>query len=143
MTALNITVHDQPEASDALVVDGGLDASNGAAFDDVRPLACFLRDADGAVLGGAVGRRWGECAELQQLWVRPDLRRRGWGAQLVRAFERRAAAHGCRRVYLETFSFQARRLYRSLGYQTRHSVGGFAPGVEKHWMVHELDAPPA
>jgi len=143
MAALKITVHDQPDASEALHIDAGLEASNGASFDDVRPLACFVRDADGAVIGGAVGRRWGECAELQQLWVRPDLRRRGWGAQLVRAFERRAAAHGCRRVYLETFSFQAPRLYRSLGYQTRHSVGGFAPGVEKHWMVHELDAPPA
>ena len=140
MTAWNITVHDQPEASDALVVDGGLDASNGAAFDDVRPLACFLRDADGIVLGGAVGRRWGECAELQQLWVRPDLRRQGLGARLVRTFEKHAATHGCVRAYLETFSFQAPRLYRSLGYEMRHTITGYGPGIAKHWMVHEFAA---
>ena len=140
MAALEITVHDQPEAGDARVVDGGLDASNGAAFDDVRPLACFLRDAAGAVLGGAVGRRWGECAELQQLWVRPDLRRQGLGAQLVRAFEQQAAARGCVRVYLETFSFQAPRLYRSLGYEMRHTIAGYGPGIQKHWMLHELGA---
>jgi GNAT superfamily N-acetyltransferase len=138
MTALKITSHDQPDTADALVVDAGLDASNGAAFDDVRPLACFLRDADGAVLGGAVGRRWGECAELQQLWVRPDLRRQGLGGSLVRAFEQQAAARGCARVYLETFSFQAPRLYHALGYEMRHTIGGYGPGIEKHWMVHEL-----
>ena len=140
MAALDITVHDQPEPGDALIVDAGLGASNGAAFDDVRPLACFLRDADGAVLGGAVGRRWGECAELQQLWVRPEWRRQGLGARLVRAFEQRAAEHGCKRVYLETFSFQAPDLYRSLGYEVRHTISGFAPGIHKHLMVHALDA---
>jgi len=138
MTALKITSHDQPDVADALVVEAGLDASNGAAFDDVRPMACFLRDADGAVQGGAVGRRWGECAELQQLWVRPELRRQGLAARLVQAFEQQAGTHGCARVYLETFSFQAPGLYRALGYETRHTIAGYGPGIEKHWMVHEL-----
>jgi len=141
MPDLQLTVHDAPDADEVRIVERGLDAANDAlrAFDDVRPLACFVRDHAGAVLGGAVGRWWGECAELQQLWVRPTLRRQGWGAQLVRAFERRAAELGCRRVYLETFSFQAAALYRSLGYETRHRISGYAPGVHKHWMVHELD----
>ncbi|HEU5294794.1 MAG TPA: GNAT family N-acetyltransferase [Burkholderiaceae bacterium] len=141
MHDLEITVHDTPDAVDALIVDQGLDAANQAAapLHDVRPLACFARDRAGAVVAGAVGRRWGECAELQQLWVRADLRRRGWGARLVRAFERRAAELGCKRVYLETFSFQAPTLYRSLGYEVRHTIGGYAPGIHKQWMVHELD----
>jgi GNAT superfamily N-acetyltransferase len=140
MTAFQLTVHDAPDAGDARVVDTGLDDANDAAapLHEVRPLACFLRDGDGAVVGGAVGRRWGECAELQQLWVRPDLRRQGLGAQLVRAFESRAAEHGCRTVYLETFSFQAPRLYASLGYQMRHTIEGFGHGIAKHLMVHRL-----
>jgi len=142
MNDWTITTHDQPDASDALIVDGGLGASNGAAFDDVRPLACFLRDAEGGVLGGVVGRRWGECAELQQLWVQPELRRQGLGARLVQAFERQAATHGCMRVYLETFSFQAPRLYRALGYEVRHTIAGYAAGIQKHLMVHELGAGP-
>jgi GNAT superfamily N-acetyltransferase len=104
----------------------------------VRPLACFARDADGTVIAGALGRRWGVCAELQQLWVRPDLRRQGLGARLVRAFEARAVQHGCSTAYLETFSFQAPRLYASLGYEVRHTIKGFGPGIEKHLMVHEL-----
>ena len=135
-----LTVHDQPDGEAAAVVDAGLGDANDAAapLHEVQPLACFLRTAQGAVIGGAVGRRWGACAELQQLWVRPDLRRRGLGAQLVRAFEARAASHGCTTVYLETFSFQAPRLYASLGYEMRHTIEGFGHGIAKHLMVHPL-----
>jgi len=140
MTPLELTTHDEPDAAEALVVDQGLDEYNNASapLHEVRPLACFLRDGSGAVLAGAVGRTWGACAELQQLWVKPELRRQGLGARLVRAFEQRAAQRGCVRVYLETFSFQAPRLYASLGYEMRHTVRGYAPGIEKHWMLHEL-----
>jgi len=87
-----------------------------------------------------VGRTWGECAELRQLWVAPALRRRGLGARLVRLFEQQALSRGCRRVYLDTFSFQAPRLYEALGYERRHTLAGFAPGIEKYLMVHELSA---
>jgi GNAT superfamily N-acetyltransferase len=85
-----------------------------------------------------VGRRWGVCAELQQLWVKPELRRQGHGARLVRAFEAQAARCGCRTLYLETFSFQAPRLYASLGYEMRHTIEGFGHGIAKHLMVHHL-----
>ena len=141
MSEFELTVHDEPSAADAHIVDQGLDDYNKASapLHDVRPLACFLRDGAGGVVGGGVGRTWGLCAELQQLWVQPELRRRGLGARLVRAFEQRAAQRGCVLVYLETFSFQAPRLYASLGYQMRHTVRGYAPGIEKHWMLHELE----
>ena len=139
-TAFQLTVHDQPDADAARVVDTGLGDANDAAapLHEVRPLACYLRATDDAVIGGAVGRRWGVCAELLQLWVRPDLRRQGLGAQLVRAFEARAAEHGCALVYLETFSFQAPRLYASLGYEMHHTIEGFGHGIAKHLMVHSL-----
>jgi GNAT superfamily N-acetyltransferase len=142
MPAPTITVHDEPDRAAALIVDTGLDEANTAAapLHEVQPLQCFARDAAGAVIGGAVGRTWGECAELQQLWVAPELRQQGIGARIVQAFEARAAARGCRRVYLETFSFQAPRLYASLGYVTHHTTRGFTPEIHKHVMVHELAA---
>ena len=74
MKALELTVHDEPDAADSRVVDQGLDDHNNASapLHEVRPLACFVRDAAGAVIGGAVGRTWGACAELQQLWVQGE-----------------------------------------------------------------------
>ena len=141
----SISVHDDLPAAEAAVIDAGLDAANAAAaaLHEVRPLACFARLPSGVVVGGAVGRTWGACCELQQLWVEPAQRRRGLATRLVRAFEARAQARGCRVFYLETFSFQAPALYRSLGYATRHVIEGFAPGVAKFLMLREIDAVPA
>lgn len=135
-----ITAHDQPPPADMAVVDQGLGDANVAAapLHDVRPLGCFARDAVGAVIGGAVGRTWGECAELQQLWVEPSHRGCGLATALVRRFEQQALARGCKRCYLDTFSFQAPGLYRSLGYAPQMQIQGFAPGVVKYTMLREL-----
>jgi len=139
MTPLAYTVHDDVPAEEGAVVDSGLGQANAAAapLHQVRPLSCFARLASGAVAGGAVGRTWGDCAELQQLWVAPEHRRRGIGARLVREFEARARTRGCRTFYLETFSFQAPDLYRALGYEARLALHGFAPGIVKYVMVRE------
>jgi ribosomal protein S18 acetylase RimI-like enzyme len=138
-TAISLSLHDElpPEAE---LIDAGLGAANEAAapLQEVQRLACIARTADGTVIGGAVGRNWGECCELQQLWVEPSHRRRGLGARLVLAFEARAQQRGCRTFYLETFSFQAPRLYRSLGYEVRLEIAGFGAGIAKYSMVKLL-----
>ncbi len=137
---MQLTVHDVDVPELAARVEAGLDAFNGevAALRDVRPLSAFAHDAAGALLGGAVGRTWGECCELQQLWVDSTCRRQGLGTQLVRAFERAAAGRGCRRIYLETFSFQAQSFYDKLGYALALDIRGFAPGIVKCLMMREL-----
>lgn len=139
---LALTVHDDLPLDECRTVDDGLGASNEAAapLHEVRPLSCFARRPSGEVIGGAVGRTWGACCELQQLWVSPAQRRQGIGARLVRAFERRAEERGCRTFFLETFSFQAPSLYRSLGYEVRLEIQGFAPGVAKYTMVRQAGA---
>jgi ribosomal protein S18 acetylase RimI-like enzyme len=138
-----VDVADEIDAEAAGVVDRGLGDFNAAAapLHEVRPLACFARVPDGSVIGGVVGRTWGLCCELQQLWVDPAYRRRGIASQLVRAFEIRGRERGCRSVYLETFSFQAPALYRLLGFTVRLELQGFAPGIAKFVMVHELQNP--
>ena len=130
-------VRDDVPADAGRIVDDGLGYSNEAAapVHEVQRLSCFATTASGAVVGGAVGRRWGECCELQQLWVDPAYRRRGVGSRLVKLFEGRAAEHGCRTFYLETFSFQAPQFYRSLGYHAAAEIGGFPGGIVKYLML--------
>ncbi|MEK8032250.1 GNAT family N-acetyltransferase [Ideonella sp. DXS29W] len=138
--AVELTVHDEPCRDAAEVIDDGLGTANEAAapMHEVRALQCYVRSADGQVLGGAVGRTWGLCAELQQLWVAPTHRGQGLGTRLVRAFEQRAIERGCRLGYLETFSFQAPVLYRALGYEVAATIEGYAPGIAKHLMTRVL-----
>jgi len=103
-------------------------------------LSCFARSAPDRIVGGAVGRWWGPCCELQQLWVDPSYRRRGVGSSLVRAFEARAREHDCSRFYLETLSFQAPALYRSLGYTVAYEHKVYPHGIVKYLMI-KLDRP--
>jgi GNAT superfamily N-acetyltransferase len=139
MAAVSISLHDSlPE--EAALVDHGLGEANEAAapLHEVEPLSCFARDASGRVVGGAVGRRWGGCCSSQQLWVEPASRRQGIAAALVRAFEAHAQTHGCTSFYLETFSFQAPRLYESLGYRVAHAHRPYPHGIVKYLMVKDL-----
>lgn len=78
MSGVAYTSHDHLPAQETKVVDAGLDAANHAVapLHEVRPMSCFARLASGEVVGGAIGRSWGPCCELQQLWVHPDHRDR-------------------------------------------------------------------
>jgi N-acetylglutamate synthase-like GNAT family acetyltransferase len=89
----------------------------------------------GRVVGGAVGRWWGQCCELQQLRVELSYRRRGIGTQLVQAFEARARKHGCSNFYLEMFSFQTPHLYELLGYTVAYEHKVYPHGIVKYVMI--------
>jgi GNAT superfamily N-acetyltransferase len=136
---LSFDLHDAVPSDAGDIVDTGLGHANNAAapLHEVQALSCFVRDVGGTVIGGAIGRTWGACCELQQLWVHDAWRRQGIGAQLVRRFEQRAAQRGCQTFYLETFSFQAPSLYRALGYRVVHENRGFPHGIVKFVMQRE------
>jgi GNAT superfamily N-acetyltransferase len=133
----SFTLHDEVPEKEWRIVDAGLGDANkeAAPIDEVRGLSCFVRLPTGQVIGGAVGRTWGACCELQQLWVDARHRGQGLGTRVVREFERHAAKRGCRTFYLDTFTFQAPAFYRALGYRPRLEIGGFPGGIRKYVMV--------
>jgi GNAT superfamily N-acetyltransferase len=141
LPAWRLGITNAPAGPDHARVDEGLGQANEAAapLGDVQPLAAFARNAHGQLLGGAVGRTWGACAELQQLWVQPDHRRQGLGAALVQAFEAAARERGVHTVYLETFSFQAPGLYRALGFREHLAIAGFTQGIVKVTFIKALN----
>lgn len=142
MDALKFTSRDSHPPEETACVDEGLHASNEAAapLHEVQPIACFVHAPDGELIGGVIGRRWGQYCELQRLWVRPSHRRRGIGAMLVKRFEDHAISLGCTDFYLETFSFQAPGLYRALGYRVEYERVGYPHGITKSCMVKRMPA---
>jgi ribosomal protein S18 acetylase RimI-like enzyme len=139
-THLTLQLSDAPDEADLAVVDAGLHASNLAAadLDAVQPLAVFARDEAGTVVGGLRARSWGRAAEIQQLWVRADLRRRGLGQRLMQAAEAALLARGCTLLYLETFSWQAPALYRRCGFEVAAQFDGMPDGGVKYVMHKRL-----
>ncbi|CAG0976724.1 acetyltransferase [Burkholderiales bacterium] len=134
------STHETPQPEAAAVVDAGIGGYNDAAapLHEVRGLFVFARAAGGAVLGGAIGRSWGQCCELEQLWVAEERRRQGLGRELLRHFEAEARRRACTLVYLDTWSFQAPRFYEKLGYRGVLEVAGFGPGLVKYTLHKHL-----
>jgi ribosomal protein S18 acetylase RimI-like enzyme len=133
---IRIEVADDPAPELALVVDSGLDRYNheSAPVAEVEKLAAFARAPSGEVVGGAVGRTWGRCCELLQLWVAHEHRDQGVGSRLVREFEARARTRGCDIFYLTTLSFQAPDFYRRHGYAVLAQIAGYPGGIVKYLM---------
>ena len=135
-SGLTFSSHDVPPDSSVLALDAGLEQHNHsvAPVTDVKPLAIFANDSDSRMVGGALGRTWGKCCELQQLWVEPTRRASGVGSQLLQRFEDHAQARGCDVFYLTTLSFQAPEFYRKHGYTSRAEIAGYPNGVKKFFM---------
>ncbi len=125
-STLTLELTAAPSAADLDLVDAGLHAANCAAadLDSVRPLGVFVRDRAGSVVAGLRARSWGRAAEIQQLWVRPDLRRQGLATRLMQAAEGALAERGCGEVMLETYSWQAPALHMRLGYRVAAQFEG-------------------
>ncbi len=139
---MNVTIesYDAHPSAECGAVDEGIGQFNDAAapLHEVKPLVCLARSEDKSVVGGAVGRRWGTCVELQQLWVAEGRRAEGVGSILMSAFEKLACSHGCKSIFLETFSFQALDFYLKLGYSVAYENSLFPHGIVKYHMVKSL-----
>lgn len=139
----SILSYNNPPKEQLLIVDNGLGDSNdlAAPLHEVKPLGCFAYGDNGEVIGGAVGRRWGHCCELQQLWVQPELRRQGIATKLISEFETHAVTFECSHFYLETYSFQALSLYQSLGYVIDHALDVYPHGIVKYTLKKFIASP--
>lgn len=138
----NLRIVSEPHAGeqDKAFVREALALHNVAATQDAyySPLAIFLRDERGAILGGALGDIYGGWLHLTFLWVAEPLRGRGHGRQLLEAAEEEARAQGCRGVHLSTHSFQARPFYEKLGYEIVGEIPDNPEGYSLFFLKKEL-----
>lgn len=118
---------------------GGLGASNRMSADlrdewEWKEVGVVARRR-GSVVGGALGRTGWAWLYVARLWVAEELRRSGIGSRLMTTIESEARARGCVGAWLDTFSFQARPFYESLGYQQFGELSDFPPGHSRHFMA--------
>ena len=117
------------------------EASAAMGLGDEAELAIFVRDA-GRIVAGVSGWSWGDCCELQSLWVDPSLRGRWLGTRLIAAAEAEAARRGCSQTVHFTWSFQAGRLYERCGYELVGRVEDFPSGTDVLWYRKRLTPAP-
>ena len=134
--ALVFCTVDAPPEDSVRCVDLGLELHNNAAapLSDVAQLAAFATEPSGQVIGGAIGRTWGRCCELLQLWVASQHRAAGVGSRLLQDFESHARRRGCNVFYLTTLSFQAPEFYLKHQYIVLAQITGYPNDITKYLM---------
>lgn len=102
------------------------------------PIAVFMRDDDGRVVGGAWGYINWNWLFLGLVWLGDDLRGSGHGRRLMAAVEQTARERGCRYAHLDTFSYQARPFYERLGDTVFATLDDYPPGHQRFFMRKSL-----
>lgn len=133
----NIVSVDQPEWG---VIGGGISEYNKQqAGDDKGQNLCFvLRTPENEVVGGVIGATYWDWFYLDLMWIREDLRGRGYGHRLLTLAEDEARKRGAKKAHLDTFSFQAPEFYKKHGYEVFGELQDFPPGHQRYFLSKQL-----
>jgi GNAT superfamily N-acetyltransferase len=131
-----ITREDDGPIADAQAVGEALGAFNQSHTGDdaYTPVRLFVRDEDGAIVGGLLADVYMGWIFVKALWLDERLRGAGTGAELMRRAEEAARELGCTGVWLDTFTFQAPGFYRKLGYEEFGRIDDYPPGFARHFF---------
>lgn len=140
MEDYQITYLEKPDDSAWGVVGGGIhDYNNQQAGDGNGKMLCFvLRGADGETVGGLIGETHWNWFYINLLFVKEELRGRGYGHQLLALAEEEARKRGAKKAYLDTFSFQAPEFYHQHGYEIFGTLQDFPTGHQRHYLTKNL-----
>jgi GNAT superfamily N-acetyltransferase len=144
-TGFAIAIEDEPAEADWQAIEQALVVFNERAAQpyDRRPIGIFLRDGEGKLVGGITGwTNWG-WIYLDCFFLPEEVRKTGWGTQLLAAAEAAALKRGCTRACLYTYSFQALPFYQRHGYEVFGTLEDYPPGHRQHWLRKTLSPSPA
>src|SRR5688572_32846981 len=92
----------------------------------VESVSAFVRDGEGRIVGGCHGWTTLGYVHIDVLWLKEDLRRKGYGRKILEAIEGEAKRRGCKLAELETLSFQSLEFYLKNGYTIFGELEGLA-----------------
>jgi ribosomal protein S18 acetylase RimI-like enzyme len=136
----HIVYVDKPEQSAMKIIGQGIGDYNEQHAGDRRyQRLCFVLQApDQAIVGGVIGAMYWDWFHIDLLWVKDELRGRGYGHRLLTVAEHEARQRGAKNAYLDTFSFQAPDFYKQHGYQVFGELPDYPPGHQRLFLTKQL-----
>lgn len=135
-----IVYDDKPEKSAWGIIGRGVHNYNVQQAGDTKSQRlCFvLQGPDQEIVGGVLGEIHWNWFYIDLMWVKEELRGRGFGHRLLSTVEDEARQRGAKNAYLDTFSFQAPDFYFQHGYQVFGELQEFPPGHQRYYLTKEL-----
>ena len=109
-----------------------------AGEDNARSVCFVLLGPDEDVVGGVIGATYWDWLHVDLMWIKDELRGRGYGHQLLTLAEDEARRRGAKHAHLDTFSFQAPGFYEKHGYRVFGQLQGFPAGHQRYFLTKEL-----
>lgn len=121
-------------------IGGGINFFNEeqAGPENAKRICFVVYDMDEKIAGGVIALVYWNWLYIDLMWLRPDLRRKGFGSRLLGLAEDEAKKLGAEHVYLDTFSFQAPEFYKKQGYRVYGELQDFPKGFQRYFMTKEL-----
>ncbi len=98
------------------------------------PLNIILRGENGRTLGGLSASTYWDWLDIDDFFLPEEIRGTGIGSVILEKAEKTAIKRGCRRYYLTTFEFQAKKFYDKHGYVVVGKLKDYPPGSSYYWM---------
>jgi len=135
-----IVYEEKPEESAWGIIGRGVGTYNEEqAGEDSYTRLCFvLQGPDQEVVGGIIGATYWDWFYLDLLWVKEDLRRQGYGKQLLSKAEDIARERGAKNVFLDTFRFQAPEFYQKNVYLVYGELTDIPTGHQRFFLTKQL-----
>jgi GNAT superfamily N-acetyltransferase len=135
--AYQVEYLDKPEWG---IIGGGITEFNKQQAGDDKGLnLCFvLRAPDQEIVGGVIGATYWDWLSIDLMWVKDELRGRGYGYRLLKLAEDEARQRGVKNAYLDTFSFQAPEFYTRHGYRVFGELEDFPAGHRRYFLSKQL-----
>ncbi len=132
-----ITAVDKPEWG---LIGGGIHNYNiqQAGPDQGQTLCFVLQAPDEEIVGGVICAIHWDWLYIDLMWIKGELRGRGYGHRLLTMAEEKARELGAKNAYLDTFSFQAPDFYKKHGYQVYGELQDFPVGHQRYFLTKQL-----
>jgi GNAT superfamily N-acetyltransferase len=136
----SVIIKVKADPDEARAIDDGLKQFNDqfSEEDHHQELAVVLRDDRGELAGGLLGDTAWRWLHVGTLWIRADVRSRGYGGKLLAAAEQEAVRRGCEHCNLETHDFQALGFYQKKGYTLFAQLDDMPPEHTKYFLKKDL-----
>lgn len=131
---------DNPEQSAWGIIGRSLGEYNRqqAGPDNAQRICYVVQTPDGEIAGGVIAVTYWDWLYIDLMWLREDLRGRGYGSRLLALAEEAGRHHGATHAHLDTFSFQAPDFYARHGYHVFGELPDFPAGHRRYYLTKEL-----